>query len=360
MRCSLPKKTLANASRLAVAASEAKASQPALASVLIVASNDRLTFTGTDLMVGASVVVPCSVSKSGAALVNAKQFAGAINGLADGEVSLELDGANFIMRSGKSRQRIASGMAEDFPSVPHADGASLFPVRASLLLEVISAVMPMVCDDDARPHLACVLVEIVGGTLRAVATDGHTLAKREAKYDGSLGQILIPRVSLGDVKRALESVTGGVEIGVRLGYLFLVADGIEVSVKLTQEVFPPYQKVIPSTKKRTAIMSRVAAMEAIGRAVANMPNTTTSVFDFDDGTLTVRAQSTEAEASDGLDIDYAAGPFRIAGCANYIVRAMAAIAQDEVEIETSGELDPIVLRGRDSTESVHVVMPVRM
>jgi DNA polymerase III sliding clamp (beta) subunit (PCNA family) len=39
---------------------------------------------------------------------------------------------------------------------------------------------------------------------------------------------------------------------------------------------------------------------------------------------------------------------------------MAAIQQDDVEIETSGELDPIVIRGRDSTESVHVVMPVRM
>ena len=71
MKATVTRKDLAKAVRLAVAATEAKASIPVLASALLVASDDRITIAGTNLMVGASVSVACKVEKPGRATADA-------------------------------------------------------------------------------------------------------------------------------------------------------------------------------------------------------------------------------------------------------------------------------------------------
>jgi DNA polymerase-3 subunit beta len=212
-----------------------------------------------------------------------------------------------------------------------------------------------------RAHLSCAFLEIVDGVLRVVSTDGHTLAQREAAFDGSFAGITIPQKSAIDVRRTLEAIgSDELQIGTRLGYLFLVSGGIEVSIKLGDGNFIPYKRVIPHTKKRRATVPREATLAAIKRVLSNIDDASpTAQLSFSDGSLAIRSSTKDAEASDAVDIDYAGDDFRISANGAYLIRALGAMAHDEAWIDTSSELDPIVIRGRDSTESVHVVMPVR-
>ena len=361
MKCTVPRKDLAKAVRLAVAATEAKSATPVLASALLVADRDRLTITGTDLMVGASVSVACKVDKPGRTLVVGKQLAAAVAGLTDGDVAIDSADGRVEFKAGKSRQRILGGMAEDFPATPTSDGCDLLTVPAPTLLAAFAEGSVSMSTDESRAYIACAFLEIADGILRVVSTDGHTLANRESVFDGSFTGVTIPQKSAIDVRRTLEAVgDGDVQIGAKLGYLFLVADGIEVSVKLGDGAFIPYTQVIPKSKKRRASVPREATLAAIKRVLANIADASpTAQLTFADGTLSIRSSTKDAEASDTVDIDYAGGDFRISANGAYLIRALGVMAHDEVWIDSSSDLDPLVFRGRDSTESVHVIMPVR-
>ena len=84
-----------------------------------------------------------------------------------------------------------------------------------------------------------------------VSTDGHRLSKVERPFDQHGGGpklaqgIIIPRKGLMEVRRALETAEGAVELGIHNGHLFVRVGTTALSVKLIDAQFPPYEQVIP-------------------------------------------------------------------------------------------------------------------
>jgi DNA polymerase-3 subunit beta len=354
-----------------------KSSMHILSNVLLTAEGpDRLRLSATDLYLGVTAVVPANIKKGGSIAVSARTLFDIVKNLPDGEVSWTLSDSHAVeLRCGKVRYRIPAMPGEDFPPLPNPGDADFAHLDASLLSELIALTHYSMSHDDTRPHLAGSLFEGDGKAVRMVTTDGHRLSKAEHKTSGKGAMMnfsmLVPHKGINELKRLLDDVksakgkdeTTTVGIATAGGNAFFVRDDLCLSVKLADENFPPYNKVIPSKQSRTVIAARGPLVEALRRIslVANDKSGGVQLV-IEPGMLRLQSQNPEVgEGSEEVDVDYAGEGLRIGFNARYLLDALSALPYDEVAIELSGERDPGVLKPvGDNADFIGVIMPMRI
>jgi DNA polymerase-3 subunit beta len=188
--------------------------------------------------------------------------------------------------------------------------------------------------------------------------------------------MLVPNKGIGELKRLLEDAKsdkpvkgdegGPMVVGVATlgGNAFFRRDGIQLSVKLADEQFPPYAKVIPQNQDKRVVVSRASLVDALRRISLVSNDKSGGVrLSLQAGTLRVTSENPDVgDGSEEVDVDYAADALTIGFNARYLLDVLGALTDDEVALELSGELDPGVIKpARESaTTFVGVVMPMRI
>jgi len=358
-----------------------KSSMHILSNVLLSTEGvDSLRLSATDLYLGVTAVVPAKIKKGGTIAVSARTLFDIVKNLPDGEVSWTLSDSHAVELScGKVRYRIPAMPGEDFPPLPNAGDAEFDELDASVLADLIALTQYSMSHDDTRPHLAGTLFEGDGKVIRMVTTDGHRLSKAERKTTGKGAKskmmsfsMLVPHKGISELKRLLDEVKAAkgkgdaqatIGIATAGGNAFFQREDLSLSVKLADEHFPPYDKVIPSKQSRTVIAARGPLVEALRRIslVANDKSGGVQLM-IEPGTLRLQSQNPDVgEGSEDVDVDYAGEGLRIGFNARYLLDALGALPYDEIALELSGERDPGVLKpvGNES-EFIGVIMPMRI
>ncbi len=85
--------------------------------------------------------------------------------------------------------------------------------------------------------------------LRAVATDGHRLARYELELPDGAGDmpgVIVPRKTVGELRRLLDDADGAIDISLSDTKIQFSFNGVELTSKLIDGTFPAYQRVIPA------------------------------------------------------------------------------------------------------------------
>lgn len=358
-----------------------KSSMHILSNVLLsTEGTDRLRLSATDLYLGVTAFVPAKIKNGGTIAVSARTIFDIVKNLPDGEVSWKLSDSHSVELScEKVRYRIPAMPGEDFPPLPNAGDVEFAELDASLLADLIALTQHSMSHDDTRPHLAGTLFEGDGKVIRMVTTDGHRLSKAERKATGKglkgpmmNFSMLVPHKGISELKRLLDDLKAtkgkgdaSPTIGIATvgGNAFFQRDDLSLSVKLADEHFPPYNKVIPTKQSRTVIAARGPLVEALRRIslVANDKSGGVQLI-IEPGMLRLQSQNPEVgEGSEEVDIDYAGEGLRIGFNARYLLDVLGALPYDEVALELSGERDPGVLKPvGDDPEFIGVIMPMRI
>src|SRR5690606_8621469 len=110
----------------------------------------------------------------------------------------------------------------------------------------------------------------VGGSsiLRAVATDGHRMARAEADAPaGAAGMpgIIIPKKTVGEVQKLLEGAEGEVTVEISDTKIRFTIDGIVLLSKLIEGTFPDYERVTPKNNDKTMSVDKASFATAVDR-----------------------------------------------------------------------------------------------
>lgn len=343
-----------------------KSSMPILTNVLLTADDGAVRIAATDLYLGVAATVPAEVRTGGAVAVAARTLFDIVKNMPEGDMTWSV-GANYAaeLRSGKVRFRIPGMPGDDFPPLPAPRELAFASIEVSVLADLIAKTSYSMSTDDTRPHLAGALFESDGRVLRMVSTDGHRLSKAEREIPGEIPglKMLVTNKGIGELKRLLDDAkTGGVEIASDNVHAFFRREGLVLSVKLADEQFPPYEKVIPSRHTKRVVCSRDALVEAL-RRMSLMSNRTSGgvVVTLSPGVLRVSSEDPDhGDAAEDIDVDYDGGALKIGFSARYVLDAIGCLEDDEVTLEFTDELDPGVVKPTTGDQFVGVVMPMRV
>lgn len=345
---------------------ERRQTMPILANVLLVARDQVLTITATDLEVELSANGSVTLQEAGEITLPGRKFLDIIKALPDKAlITLSIEGERAVIRSGKSRFTLATLPTSDFPIVENVDVKQKFSLPQADLKTLLDKTHFSMAQQDVRYYLNGVLFELAEQQLRLVATDGHRLALAEAKLSDPIGaaglQVILPRKGVLELQRILTN-QGQVEVSISANHMRISVDGIRFTSKLIDGRFPDYGRVIPNEPNRIVGADRISLRTALQRAAILSNEKYRGIrLTLKPGLLVLQAHNPEQEeAEEELEVTYAGEAMEIGFNVNYLMEALAAVDGEQVELGFTDGNSSCLIKAPGAVNSRYVVMPMRL
>jgi DNA polymerase-3 subunit beta len=203
--------------------------------------------------------------------------------------------------------------------------------------------------------------------LRAVATDGHRLARVEEPLPegaGAMPGVIIPRKTVAELRKLLDEHSGDVEVALSDTRIQFHAGPVLLTSKLIDGTFPEYERVIPRDNDKVLRVGKKDFSDAVARVAAISSERSRPVkLSLARDLLVLSASSPDqGTASEELDADrvkYEAGPLEIGFQARYLNDITEQI-KEQVEFLFSDGSAPTVVRDAADSSALYVLMPMRV
>ncbi len=345
---------------------------PILANVLLRGGSDGLRLKATDLDIEVTETIPADVADAGATTVPAHVIYDIVRKLPEGaQVSLETTGETGQMqiRSGRSRFMLQALPESDFPDLAAGDMPHRFALPPADLKRLIEKTQFAISTEETRYYLNGIFlhaIEAEGATmLRAVATDGHRLARVEvpapAGCEGMPG-VIVPRKAVAEIQKLIEE--GGETIGIELSSakVRFTFGGVTLISKLIDGTFPDYQRVIPTGNDKRLTVERDDFARAVDRVSTISSERGRAVkLAINEGRLTLSVNNPDSgSATEELEVDYESPPIDIGFNARYLLDITGQLDGDTAVFRLADPGSPTVIQDRDGAPALYVLMPMRV
>jgi DNA polymerase III subunit beta len=345
---------------------------PILSNVLLRADEGALRLKATDLDIEVTETIPAEISEAGSTTVPAYVIYDIVRKLSDGaQVSLEMTGETGQMqiRSGRSRFMLQALPESDFPDLAAGDLPHRFELPAPDLKRLIEKTQFAISTEETRYYLNGIFlhaIEVSGTTmLRAVATDGHRLARVEipapAGSEGMPG-IIIPRKAVAEIVKLVEDGSETIRIELSSAKVRLTFDGVVLTSKLIDGTFPDYQRVIPSGNDKLLTVERGEFAKAVDRVSTISSERGRAVkLALNEGRLTLSVNNPDSgSATEEIEVDYDSSPIDIGFNARYLLDITAQLDGDTALFKLADPGSPTVVQDREGASALYVLMPMRV
>jgi len=348
---------------------------PILANVMIAVNDGKLTLTATDMEIAIVEDVAADSSRNGACTAPAATLYEIVRKLPEGAL-VELDcpltsDAPLALRAGRYATSLVVLPTDDFPSMTAGTLPHRFVLPAQTLRALIDRTRFAISTEETRYYLNGIYIhqtESEGAkVLRAVATDGHRLARVEEPLPegaGSMPGVIVPRKTVGELRKLLDEITGDVEIALSDTRIQFRVGTITLTSKLIDGTFPEYERVIPRDNDKILRVGRQDFAEAVARVAAISSERSRPVkMSLARDLLVLSAaspeQGTASEELDGERVKYDAGPLEIGFQARYLNDITDQIS-NVVEFRFSDGAAPTVVLDSADASALYVLMPMRV
>ena len=349
---------------------------PILANILLATDHGRLKLSATNLEIGINCWVDAEIVEEGTTTVPAKLISDFVNSLpaASVEITLPEDSHTMSVKSLRSSANIKGMDAAEFPQIPSNEGGEP-PVLldAALLKEMIAEVAFAAADDDSRPVLTGVLVQVSDEKITFAAADAFRLAVRVADLPGDdhpRGDILIPARTLTELARILPS-EGTVEMIVtpnRSQVLFHTTS-LDLVSRLIEGAFPNFRSIIPKESTTHAVVetkelaAAVKSASFFARDSSNIARVKINPAGEGQESAAITIEATAEDVGDNISTVNATvdGPeLQVIFNVKYLADVLATIGTPEVVLEATSATKPGVLKPVGAGDCTYVIMPMHM
>ena len=195
---------------------------PILSNVLMKAEDGVLSLATTDMDLEIDESVAANIKEPGATTVPAHTLHDIVRKLPDGsdvELSLNAEGTQMSIKAGRSQFKLSCLPVADFPEIGSGSLPNGFSLPAAELRALIDRTKFAMSTEETRYYLNGIYLHEAEhngvAVLRAVATDGHRLARFEMPLpDGASGMpgIIIPRKAIGELRKLVDEAADTITI----------------------------------------------------------------------------------------------------------------------------------------------------
>lgn len=343
-----------------------------LSNVKIEAQNGSVGFTATDMDISISEKVPGEVSRNGFTTVPAHMLYEIARKLPEGsqvEIIESDDNAKVSIRAGTSRFSLACLPVEDFPVMSEADLNCKFTLKAAECKALIEKPSFAMSNEETRYYLNGIYFHKAktdsDEVLRAVATDGHRLARIEVALPAGAAEmpgVIVPRKVIYELKKLLAESEADVNISMSESKIRFVVGSAVIVSKLIDGNFPDYERVIPSGNNKIMEVDRKLFASAVDRvSIISSEKTRAVKLAAENGKLTLSAMSAEhGTATEELDITYSADAIEIGFNSRYLLEMLTNIEGETAQFLLSDGASPALVRDTSDVSALYVIMPMRV
>ncbi len=345
---------------------------PILSNVLLRAEGSQLQLKATDLDIEIFETVPAMVEQSGATTVPAHMLYEIVRKLPEGaEVQLasEADSASLRVSAGRSRFTLQTLPESDFPDITAGKPTHKFAIDAKTLAGLIGRTQFAISTEETRYYLNGIYLHSVEDGkklfLRAVATDGHRLARAQVpapKGCEGMPGIIIPRKAVGEIQKLTEDPEANVTIELSDTKIRVGVGDVVLTSKLIDGTFPDYNRVIPTGHDKHLTVDRASFAGAVDRVSTISSERGRAVkLHLDAGQLVLSVNNPDSgTATEELPAEYDASPLEIGFNSRYLLDIAGQLGGDSAIFELADSGSPTLIRDTADDTAIYVLMPMRV
>ena len=354
---------------------ERRTTIPILSNVRLEARDGLLLLTATDMDLTLVSREVADVSEAGITTIAAHTLYEIVRRLADGaivEIEQPAGSGDLHLRCGRSSFALPALAADEFPAMNEEDLDLSFELNTSTLRKLFDKTRFAMSNEETRyylngVHLHAIRGEGAASMLRAVATDGHRLARVEtALPDGAkdIPPVIVPKKTVGEVRRLLETLDQDAPVGITLSpsrIRFQIGTTVLVS-RLIDGTFPDYERVIPQANDKSAVINARAFAVAVDRVATVATDKVRAVkLAFSESRVVASAVSAEAgRAHDEVDCELSGGDIEIGFNARYVLDITQQVDGGTIKLEMASPAAPTLIRDPEDIATIYVLMPMRV
>ncbi|UWW96764.1 MAG: DNA polymerase III subunit beta [Candidatus Cardinium sp.] len=341
---------------------------PILENFLFQIDHNRLVVTASDLQTSISATLAIQSDAQISVAIPARMLLDTVKNLPEQSISLAInpDSYTVSIKSDNGQYKLAGESANDFPQLATLDDGIALEVELDVLRNILQKTIFATSNDELKPAMSGVYIELTNAMATFVATDGHRLVRyiREDLKASTQNPIIVPKKSL----LLLNGLLGGRDR--RIGFIFdrhkiqFSIDNIKVISRLVDERYPDYENVIPKEHTSKLTINKPALVSALRRTAIYANKATHQVkLTLVDNQLTISAEDLDFsnEAQEQLICNYEGLPLEIGFNAKLLLEILASITTEEVECFFWGANKAVLIFPKIQNKQEHLlllIMPI--
>ncbi|MFH1380536.1 MAG: DNA polymerase III subunit beta [bacterium] len=370
MKIICSKEALLNGIQIVQTAVAHKSTLPILSNLVIETEKDKIKLMATDLEIGIHCLIKGEIVTEGSITIPAKKFGDIVRELSDThDVEIETDDSlKTTITSGKTCFSLKGLPKEDYPVIPEFSDEKAFSVKKDVLKEMFKKTIFAASTDTTRYVLNGILFNILNGPLKVVATDGKRLSL--ISNNGGNGSskiinsnIIIPTKTANELIRliGLENPEQDILVNITENQVAFKSNNWSLISRLVDGSYPNYEQVIPKSNQIKISLKKDDLMAVTKRAALCMADKIGLVrYGFSNGLLKISASYQGiTEFNDELECNYQGSKIEISFNPTYVIDVLKNMNTENVSLEFSTAVGPVLIRPEGDTEYIYVVMPMK-
>lgn len=336
---------------------------PVLNSILLIAKGKTLKLRATNLSLGVEVEIPAKIQKEGVVAILGAILGEIFSNIYQNEnILIEENSGNLLIKTKKSQIKLKGQPHEDFPTIPTVSGKS-FEIDVKKFMDGVKSVYYSSSPSDIKPEISSVYIYSNEGNLVFVSTDSFRLAEKKIKIkdSGEIEGIIIPFKNIPEILRVFGEINGDIKVCFNKNQISLSTDGVYLTSRVIDGVFPDYRQIISKESKTDAVVLKEDLLNALklSNIFSDKFNQVNLLIDPKKKIFELSSSNNEVgENKTYLDAAISGEEVQLGFNYKYFFDCFQSINSDSVSIKINGAQKPIIVSGVSDNSFLYLIMPM--
>ncbi|HAR6578819.1 TPA: DNA polymerase III subunit beta [Staphylococcus pseudintermedius] len=351
-----------------------RATLPILTGIKIDATNEGIVLTGSDSEISIEITIPnqvdgqeiINVVEPGSVVLPGRFFVDIIKKLPGKEVKLSTNEQfQTLITSAHSEFNLSGLDPDQYPLLPQVSSDDALQLSVKVLKNIIAQTNFAVSTSETRPVLTGVNWLIQQSELLCTATDSHRLAVRKLKLEEEIEDknVIIPGKALAELNKIMTDSEDHIDIFFASNQVLFRVGNVNFISRLLEGHYPDTSRLFPENYEIKLGLNNSDFYHAIDRASLLAREGGNNVIKLSTGDTQIELSSTSPEIGTVKEEvtanDVEGGNLKISFNSKYMMDALKAIDNEEVEVEFFGTMKPFILKPKDDDTVTQLILPIR-
>ncbi|HAF30760.1 MAG TPA: DNA polymerase III subunit beta [Bacteroidales bacterium] len=318
---------------------------PILDNFLFQLADKELKITASDLETTLITTITLeNVTDEGSIAIPARILTDTLKEFPDQPLTFDINTDSFgiVITTENGKYNVVGQNGEDFPQLPviKDDQKTSIQLTADVLLSGITKTLFATADDELRPVMNGIFIELYPDNMTFVASDAHKLVRyrrNDVKADQE-SSFILPKKPASLLKAILPKEENDVMVEFDDKNAFFTLSNYKLVSRLVEGNYPSYNSVIPTNNPNKLTIDRLELYNALKR-VALFSNQASNLIKLElkGNQLNVSAQDIDfsISANERLNCQYEGDDMEIGFKSSFLIEILSNLASTDVLVELS-------------------------
>lgn len=346
---------------------------PALAGIKFELKKKKLTLTASDNDITIQTSIECNneddftVVSEGNIIIQGKYILDIVRKLPDKYINIEvIDDLKILVYTGNSEFNLNGISESEYPNIGLEESKKKVNISAGVFKSIVNQTAFASSNEESKPVLTGINLNIVGDILECNSTDSYRLARKVVKLDRESEEnynIVVPSHNIVEFSKILGVDEENVELHIFSNKILFKTGNLKFESRLINGTYPNTSNLLPEDSFLVVSTNLNDFYDVIDRVSILTSDKEKNIVTLEtvDDTLILRSSSAEiGRVEEKMKIEKNnMENIKISFSAKYMMEALKSFSTETVDIHFVGEIKPILIKSCEDETLTQLVLPIR-